>query len=274
MDKKKVTELFFGYGCVITDTAGWGQSFHRHDEIQFGFFEKGPVDYQLGGHLHRVEAHESILFWATIPHLLVDTPEGNTQYWLTMPLDIFIQWGLPEGFTHAVLNGRMLKADNSRFKALDRLSLQIWKDDFAAGNKEVVRVITLAIESRIRRFGLACREALGLEGSIVSTDRKFFAKVYDYIAKNYQQEIRIEAIAEEVGVHPNYLMAAFKKSCGQSIGKVITMMRIYEAQRLLTTTDMKIIDISYESGFGSLSSFYNCFKNHCGKSPRKYRAGG
>jgi two-component system response regulator YesN len=49
------------------------------------------------------------------------------------------------------------------------------------------------------------------------------------------------------------------------------MLRIYEAQRYLLTSDMKIIDIAMEVGFGSMSNFYKYFKKTCGKNPKDYR---
>ncbi len=96
----------------------------------------------------------------------------------------------------------------------------------------------------------------------MAKNQTLFTLSYDYISKNFFNDISIKDVAEYVGVHQNYLLNAFKKSCGKSIGEVINMMRVYEAQRLLTTTNMSIIDIAFESGFGSLSNFYHCFKNN------------
>lgn len=270
MEKKSVQEMFFGYGCVIGTVEEW-HNFHRHDEIQFGFYQQGPVDYQVGGNVYSIQPTECVLFWAAIPHLLINSPPQNIQYWTTIPLDIFIGWGLPEDFTHRILNGEMLVADHTQLRELDLLRFKIWKDDFAKGDEEFLETISLAIEARIRRFRLEMKSNQCVNRSINLEDRSLFTRVYDYISKNFYHDISVTDIAEHAGVHPNYLMSAFKKSCGQSIGNVITMLRIYEAQRLLTTTDMKIIDIAMESGFGSLSNFYNCFRKHCGKAPKKYR---
>ncbi|SCY04513.1 AraC family transcriptional regulator [Desulfoluna spongiiphila] len=273
MDKNLVQNMFFGYGCVIGAIKKWN-SFHRHDEIQFGFYEKGPVEYQLGGQVYRIRQNECVLFWSAIPHLLVTSPPDNIRYWVTIPLNIFIGWGLPEAFTHEILNGKMLKSDHTKLRDLDILSLRTWKEDFCNGDENYRDIISLGIESRIRRFGIESKVDKEINSSIKFENRSLFVKVYEYISKKFHDDISIADIAENAGVHPNYLMTVFKKSCGQSIGQYIAMLRIYEAQRLLTTTDMKIIDIAMESGFGSLSNFYNCFNKYCGKSPKKYRING
>jgi AraC family transcriptional regulator, melibiose operon regulatory protein len=270
MDQQRIKELFCGFGCVVATVEEW-HNFHRHDEIQFGFYLDGPVDYQLGGQVYKIMADECVLFWGAIPHLLRSSPQNNRQYWVTIPLEVFVRWGLPEDFMHQILNGQLLKADHKRLRELDIMRLEIWEEDFAEGEEKYLEVIMLAMESRIRRFGLESEVGQTESSAVTLQDRGLFTKVYDYIAKNFYDDIKVTDIAEHVGMHPKYVMTAFKKSCGQSIGKVITMMRIYEAQRLLTTTDMSVIDIALESGFGSLSNFYNCFKKHCGKPPNKYR---
>jgi AraC-like DNA-binding protein len=56
-----------------------------------------------------------------------------------------------------------------------------------------------------------------------------------------------------------------------SVLEYITERRVSCAQRLLDTTDMKIIDIVYESGFNSPARFYPCFKRLVGQSPARYR---
>jgi AraC-like DNA-binding protein len=40
---------------------------------------------------------------------------------------------------------------------------------------------------------------------------------------------------------------------------------------MMITTDKKIIDIAWESGFGSLGQFYAFFKRVTGQSPARYR---
>lgn len=47
--------------------------------------------------------------------------------------------------------------------------------------------------------------------------------------------------------------------------------RVSHAQRLLTTTDMKVVDIALDSGFPSPARFYAAFKRNAGQSPAKYR---
>ena len=92
------------------------------------------------------------------------------------------------------------------------------------------------------------------------------------IAANYHRNIKVAEIAKAAGLHENYAMQLFRRACGVTLLQYITQHRVWHAQRLLTTTDMKMIDIAMAAGFGSDNRFYALFKRVCGVSPREYRA--
>ncbi len=56
-----------------------------------------------------------------------------------------------------------------------------------------------------------------------------------------------------------------------SVLDYIMQCRVSCAQRLLATTDMKLLDIAAESGFNSPARFYPCFRRLVGQSPARYR---
>lgn len=59
---------------------------------------------------------------------------------------------------------------------------------------------------------------------------------------------------------------------GVSIKNHLTRTRLSHAKMLLSETDQKIVTVAMDSGFGSLSSFYEAFTEHNdGLSPAKYR---
>jgi len=78
-------------------------------------------------------------------------------------------------------------------------------------------------------------------------------------------------IARHISMHPASATKLFKRICGMSLMHYITQHRIFHAQRLLMSTDMKIVDVALESGYQSASRFYAAFKEFCGQSPQEYR---
>lgn len=70
---------------------------------------------------------------------------------------------------------------------------------------------------------------------------------------------------------PEHLCRSIKKHLGITPSKLINNMRLNYASNLLITTDIKVIDICYQSGFNNLSYFYVIFKDKYGYSPNDYR---
>jgi AraC-like DNA-binding protein len=81
----------------------------------------------------------------------------------------------------------------------------------------------------------------------------------------------VSRIGREVGLHPNYAMSLFRRTFGATLLEYLTQLRISHAQRLLATTDDKVLDVALSSGFGSLSRFNDAFVRRCGLSPSAYR---
>jgi AraC family transcriptional regulator of adaptative response / methylphosphotriester-DNA alkyltransferase methyltransferase len=51
----------------------------------------------------------------------------------------------------------------------------------------------------------------------------------------------------------------------------INQLRVNKAAELLAHQDDAILDIAYATGFKSLSTFYECFKEQIGQPPNEYR---
>jgi AraC family transcriptional regulator, melibiose operon regulatory protein len=92
-----------------------------------------------------------------------------------------------------------------------------------------------------------------------------------FIAQNYTQPLTAEMISRHVSLHPNYAMALFQQTFGTTLIKYATEHRLSHAQRLLVSTSESIVNIAFDSGFGSLSRFNEAFRKAFGCTPREYR---
>ena len=98
-------------------------------------------------------------------------------------------------------------------------------------------------------------------------------RVDAYILKNYENsELRINDIAELIGISPNYLSSLYKKITGINISDAITNKRISMACERLIYSEAPIKEICVESGFSNQYYFSAAFKRNIGMSPSEYRA--
>jgi AraC-like DNA-binding protein len=100
---------------------------------------------------------------------------------------------------------------------------------------------------------------------------EYIRSAISYIAQNYSQNIKINELADYVGVNRSYLASSFKKATGYSPKEYLLSLRMERAKSLLETSDMTINGISNAIGYSDQLAFSRMFKKYTGISPTVYR---
>jgi len=95
--------------------------------------------------------------------------------------------------------------------------------------------------------------------------------VQQYIAKNYCFDISLSVLAEHFSISESYLSKKFKQDVGLGLNEYINLTRIHNAERLLTTTEFPVTQISMLCGFNDSSYFTSMFKKIKGKTPSQFK---
>lgn len=96
--------------------------------------------------------------------------------------------------------------------------------------------------------------------------------VLSYIEQNYKSDISLSELAGYFYLSKEHLSRLFKKETGQNLFSYIMALKLKEAKRLLTETDMTLDDIAVELGFSNGNYFSKVFKKNELVSPKDYRA--
>lgn len=96
-------------------------------------------------------------------------------------------------------------------------------------------------------------------------------KIYNYINDHYGEVIRLDDLAEQVGMAPAAFSRFFKLRVGKTISEYIIDIRLGHVSRLLVDTTNSISEICFECGFNNLSNFNRIFKREKGCSPKEFR---
>ena len=96
-------------------------------------------------------------------------------------------------------------------------------------------------------------------------------RVKEFIHSNLKSPMPLSLLAERTSLSGSYLSALFKKETGKNLLAYLWEARVEAAQKALEKTDRKIIEIAFDSGFGSLSQFNRVFKKLTGLSPSEHR---
>lgn len=87
---------------------------------------------------------------------------------------------------------------------------------------------------------------------------------------NMESELSNEAIANAIGVSPNYLTKVFQEYLGMPLHKYILSMKIEKAQKQLLTGEKNITEAAEIAGFSSIHVFSKTFKKFIGVTPSEF----
>ncbi|RYY12878.1 MAG: AraC family transcriptional regulator [Chitinophagaceae bacterium] len=103
----------------------------------------------------------------------------------------------------------------------------------------------------------------------VETDR--MNKIYHYLMKNFRQKVSLAEIAELINMTETSFSRYFKSRVNKSFSDFLKELRIDYARKLLNENKVSINQVSYESGYTTLSNFNKQFREVTGKTPLQYR---
>ncbi len=169
-----------------------------------------------------------------------------------------------------------LKYDSS-CASCDRIVL-VLKEFFAAQNADThlkeVRMYALLLDF-FEKVGQDCinrrNEALPGTANPKQKMTKKMADVCLYISENSSKPLTLDDAADFMGVSKSYFAHLFKQYTNSTFVDFLTEVRVKRAQSLFLNPGVQIIDIAFDSGFSSLSSFNRSFKKITGLSPSKFR---
>lgn len=114
-----------------------------------------------------------------------------------------------------------------------------------------------------------------LRSSILSGDdsesRNKLKAAVEYVEQNYMKDLNMAVVSNYISMNYSMLSYLFKQYTGTNFVNYLKAIRIREAKKLLSDTDLKIIEISRAVGYDNEKHFMKTFKAECGVSPGEYR---
>lgn len=107
---------------------------------------------------------------------------------------------------------------------------------------------------------------------MVSLHRKTFMENLDsFLLDHLSEDLSIGRLTQEFHISKNKLYESCSKYLSTGIAEHIKKLRLDEAKRLLTETDLPVYEISERIGFSDYNYFCRTFKKEIGMPARQYR---
>lgn len=248
---------------------------HWHAQVEVNYIMRGTVHYRMSDHEIRLEAGQICLFWGGQPHQMDESSDDSIYAGAHLPLVYFFRMRLPPEISTRLMRGETLLT--SATDAADEQNFPRWFRYANSGDpmkaQHAVDELLLRVERiALEPYTLASRAPVSLEGGHPQPhSSRSVARMCDFIAANFLQDIDSLDIARAADLHPKYAMNLFKKTTGMTISKYINLLRLSHAQAQLMGEGANVLQIAMDSGFGSISAFNKSFRNIAGMSPSDFR---
>jgi AraC family transcriptional regulator, melibiose operon regulatory protein len=251
---------------------------HMHSQIEFNLLSQGFMTYWFDGREVRLEAGQMAVFWGMIPHQVIDCAAQTEFIVVYVPMSAFLEFPDLNVLRQKIFAGGLLHAKG--LKAYDIDVFQRWREDLISGDEYLEPLVRDELVARLRRLDrdgwVDLREAASTRSRPVHHDpdheRAFkVEQMARFIGEHALDDLTVEQVAKSVSLNPKYAMTLYKQTMGMTIKQTILRHRLDTARSMLISNDLPVATISYDCGFGSLSSFYEAFNTRFRASPAEFR---
>ena len=227
---------------------------HFHSAAELLFVRRGRMLATVRGEEHIIGEGEGCFVDKFCTHSFSELEEGTEIYVFVGNSEIFEPIFADVGGVPRV---RLVFDD---FALLDRVV-----EYYESAKNEILRLSTFKgamtlIISRIAEIN----SLLPAENRDSSAD---ICAVLRYIGEHFTEDITLGSLSAEFGYSPQYFSRIFHRYMNINLTEYINIARVNYAKKQLSG-GKNIADIAFESGFGSMPSFYRAYKKVFGELPR------
>lgn len=268
----KVTAYYF------KEWNGFEMDFHTHRAIEIMYVISGECLVEIDSVPLLMKKNQFVLIESRVPHRLI-VEKGKPCRMLN--IEFALEDAKREFPTlHQLMNESFelkefteegkpyyyLKDTNGVLHTLKNLVFEL--DMRRSANNNNFLMVQLLITQLLL---LIARNIIEEKNKSIDEKDIYVKQIIKYLHENYDYDIKMEQISEEMHLHANYLHRIFKESMNCTIMSYLNDIRIEKARLLLSQTDIPITEIAGFIGMNSSQYFSKVFKQQTGLTPTGYR---
>lgn len=231
---------------------------HRHE---FVINYAGSGNVCLGQHIYRFEPGCALLVKPGTFHRYFGVPEEGFS-WLFFTFDLRKE-AEPRGTSTGPI--RLAAADLERMDLAARHYLNNKSElDLFEAALHIGRVLQVLGD----RSPVGCLEHPHAK-DVASCD--LLRKITCLVDSHMDQALRVQDLADQVGMSESHLRRTFREQFGASLGEYLRHSRLTRSVQIIHRPDLSISEIASLSGFESIQAFSQSFRNAIGMPPSAYR---
>lgn len=255
-------------------------AWHFHPEYQLFVVLKGEGTRFVGDNIKPFKANEIVFTGPNLPHLwrnydfyFKDLRQDHTRGIVIYFQPDFLgnSVNTKEEFENVSYlfqrSQRGLEITGETNKLISRMMIDLLE---MSGTQSIIQLLKIldVLSTSSDCYPIANPEYINLS-KVPETDR--MSQIYEYVMKNITTKICLSDVADLCNMSISSFSRYFKSRANKSFSDFLTEIRIGHSCQMLHVEKMNICQISYDSGFGTLSNFNRQFKKLKGTTPFLYR---
>jgi AraC-like DNA-binding protein len=254
-------------------------SFHFHDMCELVWIERSHGKRIVGDHIGNFEDDDLVLMGPKLPHIWQndksyedndDKAVKSTVIYFS--IDFFSLLTDDQGVLTLVEDlvsraARGLAFEQDTCNRIRRILQEVENNDGFENIIAVVEIIKILAKAKDFKY----LSSVSFKNQYDEKDNNRINKVYQFLMKNFHNDIHLNEVAELCNMTPNSFCRFFKIRTQKSLTQFINEIRVGHACKLLQSEDNAIADVCYASGFNNPTNFNKFFKAIKGMKPSEYR---
>jgi AraC-like DNA-binding protein len=96
-------------------------------------------------------------------------------------------------------------------------------------------------------------------------------RIVGFLQANYMNKVRLDHLTHALPLSVRQICRGFKAEMKMSVMEYLRVLRLFHASYNLFDQSKKVIDVAFDCGYDSVSTFYQEFKRYFGLSPNQFR---
>ncbi|MDY7223324.1 helix-turn-helix domain-containing protein [Halalkalibacterium halodurans] len=245
--------------------------FHYHEGIELLFVHEGSGKIKINQKSYLIRPNSLYIFQPFQLHqVMVHTPDDYVRSmflfdpnYVEKKLEAF---PILKRFTSLLWKGRLSEHCYQDFNFFAAMTLNIHHTKQKTKQTEEDAFILLLQVLNNLQYELNISDSLTPQRT-----QPHVEKMLDWIEQHYQEDFKLQHIADDLHLSKYYVSHLFKEHTGYAITEYLMARRLKEACLLLVNTDNSIEHIGQTVGIPDASYFTKFFKKRMGVTPKKYR---
>lgn len=269
----KIWEIYLeAHHCSVVEKHPW----HYHKEVEFLAVIEGRLGVQSKHDYVVLGPGDVMVLGASQPHRS-HKPLTEVLHYVVFQIDLgkhFDQSTMPYLYCFSELTEPLDKL-NYIFDINESAKRETYAFIMEIFNESQTRMrgYEIAVSSLIKRLILLLlrSDSRNVLNYTEETELIRLRPVLDYVNAHLNDKLCVEDACTLLNLSYHYFIKYFKKTMGVSFVEYVNYKRIKKSELLLLTSELSIMDVSYEVGISNMAQFYKLFKRHNQCSPREFK---